>query len=254
MVKIVNCLIMLLITLTNINMTIDKLDMVYEISYKIVNNDIEYIEIDVSEDDDKKVAYVNRLRDIVRELSGYEYEIHGTYNSGYRKVKLEIGKEETLKGIEKGIEDIQLKVNEVSKKAQEYKNVKEQVEYVNRYLIENVDYDLENENAWSAYGSLLDGRAVCSGYANAFTLIMEELGIPVVEVVGYNNKSKHNWNKVYIDGEWLNIDVTFNDSTGDIDRYLYLTDAEMVELGYTFNSVEVNKVIEYKYRELNIDT
>lgn len=254
MATIVNCFIILLVSLTNINISMDKLDNIYSTGYDIVSDNIDYIEIDVSEDDEQKVAYVNRLRDIVRELSGYEYKINGTYNSGGRKVKLEIEKEETLHGMGECIDSIKLRVYEISKNAQEYKSVKEKVEYVNRYLIETVDYDLENENAWSAQGSLLDGRAACSGYANAFTLIMEELEIPVVEVVGYNNKSKHNWNKVYIDGEWLNIDVTFNDSTGDIDRYLYLTDAEMVELGYTFNIVEVNKVIEYKYRELNIDT
>ncbi|MDR1210578.1 MAG: hypothetical protein LBK41_09780 [Clostridiales bacterium] len=67
------------------------------------------------------------------------------------------------------------------------------------------------ENHYSASGIVLLGEAVCSGYADAFKIIMDHLGIPCVSVLGRANGGDHQWNIVYADGQWLHVDVTFDD-------------------------------------------
>ena len=88
------------------------------------------------------------------------------------------------------------------------------------HLIENCDYSEEGEDAHSAYGALVEGRAVCEGYSKAFSLLCEAAGIPCLPVSGIANSrdsgtEAHQWNKVYLDGEWYNVDCTWDDPLGD---------------------------------------
>ncbi len=68
-----------------------------------------------------------------------------------------------------------------------------------------------------AYSTLYKGRSSCSGYAFSFYAIMRELGIPVTLEIGGN----HAWNSVQLDGEWYNIDVTWDDNGVDEVSYAY---------------------------------
>lgn len=92
---------------------------------------------------------------------------------------------------------------------------REMVEAANQYLIDHVSYakvvDQNKKSLWTAYGALVKGEAVCQGYAMAFNLIMNKLSIPVINVYGSGNGEDHVWNQVLADGEWLFVDVTFND-------------------------------------------
>ena len=85
-----------------------------------------------------------------------------------------------------------------------------------------------------ATGVLLNGRAVCTGYATTFRLVMEILGIENTVIV--NNKEAddpafHIWNYVKYRGKWYHVDVTWNDSETDSfrNRYFMLTDDELEE-------------------------
>ena len=92
---------------------------------------------------------------------------------------------------------------------------REMVELANLYLIDHVVYpkfvDQNKSYLWNAYGALVKGEAVCQGYAAAFNLLMQHLGIPVVNDYGNSDSEPHVWNQVRIDGEWFYVDVTFND-------------------------------------------
>ena len=70
-------------------------------------------------------------------------------------------------------------------------------------------------DAYSAYGCLVKGKAVCEGYSLAFNAIMLELGIPTKRMSG----GGHAWNMVKIGNRWYHVDVTWND-TSDSNRYL----------------------------------
>ncbi len=83
-----------------------------------------------------------------------------------------------------------------------------------------------------ATGVFLKGSAVCAGYAVAYRLVLEVLGIESTMIV--NNKEAedpayHIWNYVHYNGEWRHVDVTWNDSPSDTARnhYFLLTDEEL---------------------------
>lgn len=68
-------------------------------------------------------------------------------------------------------------------------------------------------NAFSAYGALVEGRAVCEGYARAMQLLMQRRGIPCTLVTGFDDKNaSHMWNMVTVNGRNYHLDPTWNDS------------------------------------------
>lgn len=99
---------------------------------------------------------------------------------------------------------------------------------INDYLIENGEYDyeaLENKDlygrenmnsyyydAWTPYGLLIKNIGVCASYSDAFKLLADLAGLNAIVVSGDTPGGLHAWNKVEIDGNWLNIDATWNDA------------------------------------------
>ena len=63
-------------------------------------------------------------------------------------------------------------------------------------------------------GVLLQGRAVCAGYALALEKCLKYVGIEAKKVSGMANTGKvegeHAWNQVCIDGKWYNADLTWD--------------------------------------------
>lgn len=61
----------------------------------------------------------------------------------------------------------------------------------------------------TARDALVRGTATCQGYYEAYKLLMDAVGIEN----GYARSSNHIWNQIKIDGQWYNVDVTW-DGTG----------------------------------------
>lgn len=80
-------------------------------------------------------------------------------------------------------------------------------------------------------GSLVMGQAVCAGYARAYQLLLQSVGIPAYVVTGHSKGQGHAWNLVQLDGEQYYTDVTWddqNDNGGHIYyAYLNVTYAQM---------------------------
>lgn len=72
-------------------------------------------------------------------------------------------------------------------------------------------------NDQSAYGALVDGKAVCAGYAKAYQHLLLQVGIPAWFVRGSSinpntkKSENHSWNLVKLDGQWYYTDVTWDD-------------------------------------------
>ncbi len=62
---------------------------------------------------------------------------------------------------------------------------------------------------------------VCAHYATAFSFLCTAADIPCVIVTSEN----HAWNQVYVEDQWLTVDVTNNDSSYHRDAYLLSHDA-----------------------------
>ena len=99
-------------------------------------------------------------------------------------------------------------------------------------LVDSVTYDFEaaeeddsSHDAFNIYGAFVRKKAVCTGYAGAMKMLLNLVGIECRTAVGMSKNTGHMWNQVRIDGEWYDLDVTWDDSTteGDIlySRYSY---------------------------------
>ena len=90
------------------------------------------------------------------------------------------------------------------------------------YLIKNCVYGFpeEQQDAYDAYGVLVSHKAVCDGYAEAFFMLMTCLDIPCDIVVGTADGDLHAWNQIELDGEWYNIDLTWDDAVPDMGEYV----------------------------------
>lgn len=99
-------------------------------------------------------------------------------------------------------------------------------------LVDSVTYDFEaaeaedsSHEAFNIYGALVRKKAVCSGYAVSVKMLMNLVGIECRTAVGMSKNSGHMWNQVKIDGDWYNLDVTWDDSVTESDiqygRYNY---------------------------------
>lgn len=82
------------------------------------------------------------------------------------------------------------------------------------YLVRTVSYDGTDTSpdVNGAYGALVNGRAVCGGYAEAYGVLLEAAGIEQTCVI--SAEMNHEWNVVTIGGASYNVDVTWDDPVG----------------------------------------
>ena len=78
--------------------------------------------------------------------------------------------------------------------------------------------------AYTAYGVLVGGKAVCEGYSRAVQLLCGYAGINCTLVRGTAEGGNHMWNCVEVDGNWYQLDVTWCDTTSLIYSYYNITD------------------------------
>lgn len=111
----------------------------------------------------------------------------------------------------------------------------EKIKAVHDWLVKNVSYDYDNyvlrtipDRSYGMEGAILYGKAVCQGYAEAFSYFMDVLGIECEVVTGTANNGNglwigHAWNKVRLNGSWYYVDVTWDDPVPDrgADVYWY---------------------------------
>lgn len=101
--------------------------------------------------------------------------------------------------------------------------------YYNKKLSEK--YNMTTSQAMTLH-MLLDNTGICENYSRFFKECCDRLFIPCELVSGNAGSGSHMWNRVYVDGKWYHIDVTFADYIGnkykkssDIRRTYYLKTA-----------------------------
>lgn len=96
-------------------------------------------------------------------------------------------------------------------------------------IISRTDYSYGTFNQ-SCAGVFLDNNAVCAGYAEAFALLANRIGVPCISITSYN----HEWNRVYYNGEWLSVDVTQDEYDGH--RYFLVNNTTLRGSNYQVES------------------
>ena len=96
--------------------------------------------------------------------------------------------------------------------AEQYRNLcqYEKAREVHDYLIRNVQYDY-SKNSYKSYGALVEGGAVCQGYALAYREVLLHLDVKCNVIVGTTSQGLHAWNLVEVNGSNYFIDVTWDD-------------------------------------------
>ena len=75
-------------------------------------------------------------------------------------------------------------------------------------------------NVYTAYGALMEGNAVCQGYAMAYNLLLNMVGIKTDYVTSViPDQGRHGWSLVEIGETWYHVDVTWDDPTFDFSGY-----------------------------------
>lgn len=184
------------------------------------------------------IDYIGSQYTICIDGDGYVTSVEVTYDktaeeAQAEKEKLDEKVGEILAGIEQGWSDY------------------DKVLYFHDSIILGCTYDDTADEPYSAYGCLVDGRAVCEGYAKAMQILCTKAGIKCIPVAGkaYDGGTvqPHLWNKVMIDGEWTNMDLTWDDPVTDAGedyiRYDYfgITDAECAK----DHTADDNKFLSY---------
>ncbi len=103
-------------------------------------------------------------------------------------------------------------------KALKQDNLFDRVKVIHDALVNMTDYVSYGADYISeADGPLIYGKALCEGYSKAFMYLCQSVGIECICVSGSN----HMWNMLKLDGEWYNMDVTWDDPVGGSLGYDY---------------------------------
>ena len=203
-------------------------------------SDIKLISTDSQSDCNAlKKSLQNIYREIVYEQSEYfwvnPYELKITTRTVGGKYQLLVeptyilSKEETMEKRDA----FQTRIDRIVSQANSKGTTYEKILFVHDYILENVVYDHAlveagdyNKTGINAYGCLMGGKTICSGYTQAFTTIMRRLGIECgAEFSSYGMFSifeGHVWNYCKLDGEYYYFDLTWDDIDPDSELAEYM--------------------------------
>lgn len=119
--------------------------------------------------------------------------------------------------------------------------------YLHDSIVGATDYDYDTyermmqdetflHTSQTAYGCLVEHKAVCAGYSAAYQLLMQRAGIPCIRVDGTATGGPHEWNLITLDGDPYYVDVTWDDprptdngAVPETHEFFCITTAELFE-------------------------
>lgn len=150
-----------------------------------------------------------------------ENEEKEEYDEYYVKVLKEFVADETVKAhIDEAQQDIANEIENIVTGTENMSDL-EKVLYVHDYIVANYEYDtrvydaeLSGSESRTLYSMVREKKGVCQGYTYLFMSALREMGIDCKTVP--SDELAHIWNKVKLDGEWYNVDLTYDDPISDI--------------------------------------
>ena len=219
----------------------NKTDLI-NLYYTVINNGNEIFEFYCPEEYTNCINDVADLANNPKELSVINGFVH-PYNSfdtvetvynSLGQVTLTIRKTYNLEDIAR----INEKIEEiVSNEVKDEKNTRNIIKIIHDYIINNTKYDKDRTDhniikyrSNTAMGVFFEGYGICSGYSDAMAVFLDYYDIPNFKVASEN----HVWNAVYIDNQWLHLDLTWDDpivSSGEdiMDDSYFLIDTKTLE-------------------------
>ena len=147
------------------------------------------------------------------------------------------------------IKELNAKVDEIIKKTiTNEMSTKDKIKAIHDYIINHTEYDtLKTKNindttyhSNTAYGVLIEGYGICSGYSDAMKLFLDKLNIINYKI----SNDQHIWNLVYLDGNGVPVDCTWDDPVSDKnitrDNYFLISTKTLKELNDDVHYYDAN--------------
>lgn len=179
------------------------------------------VDIDVKKVKDTFEAVYNDHPELFFLETGYGCK----YLSDGRCVELSLSYNKLAENLDENKKVFYAKIDKIVENASAYTDPYEQEKYVHNILMEMITYDAQATNNQSAYSAVIENKTVCAGYARAFQLSMQKLGIPCYYCTGYSGEN-HAWNIVKLSGDYYNVDVTWDDTEPATYKFFNKTDHE----------------------------
>ena len=128
----------------------------------------------------------------------------------------------------------------------------DKIKVIHDYIINNTKYDkLKNNNindttykSNTAYGVLIEGYGICSGYSDTMAIFLNKLGIKNYKI----SNDTHIWNLIYVNGKWVHLDATWDDPISEFnenrDTYFLITYDDLEKLDDDTHIFDKNVYIE----------
>ncbi len=195
--------------------------------------------------------------------SGSSYQQIGRVGDNYKKIKITIEKSSNYYAVQaylqgtpipesderaKRLYDVIVKIMSsfVTAEMSDYEKEVALHDYLVRHCTYSEAEDWPSESdVFRAYGALVNGEAVCNGYAEALQILFTCAGISSKFVIGMAGDVEHAWNLVELDGKWYHLDATWDDPLPDqgetvIHTYVNLSDEE-ISVAHTWNREDYPK-------------
>ena len=117
------------------------------------------------------------------------------------------------------------------------------------YIINNTVYDKDiSKNSYTAYDLITTGKSICGGYSDIMSIYLNYLGVQNYKITSEN----HVWNLVYINGEWLHLDLTWDDPVASdgkqylLHNFFLIKTDELLKLDSVEHNFDKNTYLEAK--------
>lgn len=179
-------------------------------------------------------------------ISGYDM----SYDEYEADITLGIVDGLSTSDIKRMSDELDAEVERLANEANAYETDYEKALYVHDAIIETTDYDSENAkkddgaHLWgTAYGTLIQHKSVCQGYAEAYKLVMDRLGIECGVCGGEAKGESHAWNYIKIGGKYYWADLTWddpflNDEGGNLTHVYFLFNDSLMYPNRTLDNDE----------------
>lgn len=161
-------------------------------------------------------SFRNLDKENIAKLSNYNISVKGDLETD--KLNKKYYKKEDIINIVNVMQELKTNMldeyNELEKFMHIYKDLAMYIDYDKSGCVFTELYmDGHEKSTRSLKGALIQGKAVCVGYALVLKYCLEYIGIEAKQLSGYcygNPKYGHAWNQVKIDGKWYNTDLTWD--------------------------------------------
>ncbi|ABK61404.1 transglutaminase domain-containing protein [Clostridium novyi] len=154
---------------------------------------------------------------------GVSGNIYGYYNTPEKTMNVNISYRQTKEVMQMEKQAVKAKVQKIIGEVIKPGMTDVQKELaLHDYVVKNADYNVANYRSGvvtaedhNAYGVLVKNTGVCESYAKAMYELLNAVGIECKYVTGHGNRGGHAWNMVKLDGQWYNLDATWDDPISD---------------------------------------